>query len=215
MKATVLEVCVGMPQEINVNNKTELSGIFKAPVEGLVELSLTNLAGDEQANLKFHGGREKAVYVYSANHYEYWREELGKTNLEPSQFGQNVTVDGFPDDEVKIGDKFKLGSAVLTVAQPRIPCAKLGVRMGDPEFTNRFLMAGYLGYYLYVDEPGSVSAGDSMELIQPAEHTISVRALWQTVFTQDRDLDLAQAALEFPYLDEGWKKRLRKLVSEQ
>ncbi|MCG8413443.1 MAG: MOSC domain-containing protein [Pseudomonadales bacterium] len=214
MNAKILEVCVGMPQEIEVNGKQELSGIFKSPVEGPVELSLTNLTGDGQANLKFHGGREKAVYVYSANHYGFWRNELVIDSLEASQFGQNLTVDGFPDDEVRIGDQFQLGTAVATVAQPRIPCAKLGVRVGDPEFTNRFLMAGYLGYYLYVDEPGALSSGDSMTMIKRADRNISVRDLWQTVFTTNRDAELAAAALEFPYLDEGWKKRLRKIVSD-
>ncbi len=213
MKAEILEVCIGMPQEIEVNGKQELSGIFKSPAEGPVKLSLTNLDGDGQANLKFHGGREKAIYVYSATHYGFWQSKLESDSLEPSQFGQNLTVDGLPDDEVRIGDQFQLGTALATVAQPRIPCAKLGVRVGNPEFTNRFLMAGYLGYYLYVDEPGSLGRGDVMTLVKRADQDITVRALWQTVFTENRDVDLAAAALEFPYLDEGWKKRLRKIAS--
>ncbi|MCY4265209.1 MAG: MOSC domain-containing protein [Gammaproteobacteria bacterium] len=211
MQAEILEVCIGQPQEIEVNGQKELSGIFKLPFHSAVDLTLTNLAGDGQADLRFHGGPHKAVYVYSANYYDFWKEDLGRKVLEPSQFGQNLTVAGLSDDEVCLGDQFQLGQAKVTVVQPRIPCAKLGVRLGDPDFPARFLLAGYLGYYLKVDEPGTVASGNSMRLIQRVNHGYSVRALWQTVFTEDRDLDLIRFGLGFEGLDEGWKKRLRNL----
>ena len=212
MKARILEICVGKPQPIEVNGKLEDSGIFKREVSGTVPLSLLNLEGDEQANLKYHGGRSKAVYVYSASHYPYWQEALGKESLQPSQFGQNVTVDGLADDTVRIGDVFQLGTALVEVAQPRIPCAKLGVRLGDPEFANKFLMAGRLGYYLYVVEEGVLAVGDEMRLVQRPEHEVTVADLWQTTFTQQRSLDVAQQALQLPHVDEGWKKRLRAIL---
>lgn len=212
MKATIQEVCVGRPKEIPVNGKTVLSGIYKSPVEGPVNLSTTNLEGDEQANPDVHGGQDKAVYVYSSVHYPFWQEQLGRNAMEPSQFGQNLTVDGLSDDDVRIGDRFRLGTAVVIVAQPRIPCAKLGSRMGDPTFPNSFLLTGKLGYYLAVEEPGTVQQGDSMELLTQAEHGVTVTSLWRTVFTPAHELPVAKTAIDFPHLDEGWKKRLRAIL---
>lgn len=212
MKASIEEICVGRPKEIQVNGKPVQSAIYKTPVEGPVNLSHSNLEGDEQANPDVHGGQDKAVYVYSSVHYPFWQEQLGRTVMEPSQFGQNLTVDGLSDDEVKIGDRFQLGTAVVTVAQPRIPCAKLGARMGDPTFPNSFLLTGKLGYYLHVDEPGTVQQGDSMELLAAAEHEVTITTLWRTVFTPAHEIKVAKLALTFPYLDEGWKKRLRAIV---
>lgn len=212
MNATILEVCVGQPSDIIVNGQAERSGIFKSPINGPVALSLTNLAGDGQANLKYHGGREKSVYVYSADYYPDWQRVLGKDKLEPSQFGQNLTVDGYPDDAVHIGDRFRVGTALLEVAQPRIPCAKLAARVGREGFTNEFLMAGRLGYYLYTLETGEVQAGDSMERVQTAAHGVTVKKLCESVFTDEHDLEVVNLALEFPHVDEGWKKRLRAIL---
>ncbi len=212
MKARILEICVGKPREIEVNGELVSSGIFKEQVQGSVPLTLLNLEGDQQANLKFHGGRSKAVYVYSATHYPYWQEALGCGSMESSQFGQNITVDGLADDEVRIGDVFQLGTATVEVAQPRIPCAKLGVRVGDADFSAKFLLAGRLGYYLYVIEGGELAAGDTMQLIQRPDHEITVTDVWKTTFTQQRDLDVARQVMQFPHVDEGWKKRLRALL---
>jgi len=195
-----------------VNDKPVMSAIYKSPVEGPVGLSLSNLEGDEQANPAVHGGRDKAVYVYSRAHYPYWQEQLGRAEMEASQFGQNLTVDGLSDDDVKIGDRFQLGSAIATVAQPRIPCSKLGKRMGDPTFPNIFLLTGRLGYYLYVEQPGTVQAGDEMALLQSADHDITVTSLWRTVFTPAHDVKIAKVAMDFPHLDEDWKKRLRAIL---
>lgn len=215
MKACVQEICVGTPRDIDVNGEAVSSSIFKQAVPGTVPLSLRNLHGDEQANLNFHGGREKAIYVYSASYYPYWRKALGRDALEPSQFGQNITVDGLPDDKVRIGDIFRLGTATVEVAQPRIPCAKLGARLGDRDFTAQFLLAGRLGYYLYVIEAGELATGDEMSLVKRPDHAITVAALWQTTFTQQRDLAVARRALDFPHVDEGWKKRLRALLKSE
>lgn len=212
MKASILEICVGKPREIDVNGERVSSSIFKQAVQGTVPLSLLNLQGDAQANLKFHGGREKAVYVYSASYYPYWQDVLGRETLEPSQFGQNITVDGLPDDEVRIGDIFRLGSATVEVAQPRIPCAKLGARLGNRDFAAQFLLAGRLGYYLYVIEPGELTTGDDLCLLERPDHEITVADLWQTTFTQERDLHMARQVMDFPHVDEGWKKRLRALL---
>jgi MOSC domain-containing protein YiiM len=212
MKAVIQEICVGKPKEIKVNGELAMTGIYKSAVEGPVNLSLTNLEGDEQANQEVHGGRDKAVYVYSSLHYPFWQEQLGRAIMEPSQFGQNLTVGGLSDDEVRIGDRFRLGTAVVTVAQPRIPCAKLGARMGDPTFPNSFLLTGKLGYYLYVEEPGTLQQGDNMELLEAASHEVTVTSLWRTVFTPAHEVSIAKQAIDFPHLDNGWKKRLRAIL---
>jgi MOSC domain-containing protein YiiM len=212
MKAKILEVCVGKPRDMIVNGQTERSGIHKSPITGSVALGLAKLAGDGQANLKYHGGREKAVYVYSADYYPDWQRVLGKDPLEPSQFGQNLTVDGFPDEAVHIGDRFRVGTALMEVAQPRIPCAKLAARVGREDFSNEFLMAGRLGYYLYTLKTGEVQAGDSMERVRAAAHGVTVARLCRSVFSEAHDLEVIKLALEFPYVDEGWKKRLRALL---
>ena len=212
MQATITEVCVGKPKEIVINGEAVMSAIYKSPIERPVEVSTTNLEGDEQANPSVHGGRDKAVYVYSSTHYPYWQEQLGRATMEASQFGQNLTVDGLSDDDVKIGDRFQLGSAIATVAQPRIPCSKLGKRLGDPTFPNTFLLTGRLGYYLYSEEAGSLQAGDEMTLREQASHGITVTSLWRTVFTPAHDLKIAETAIDFPHLDEGWKKRLRAIL---
>ena len=212
MNGKILEVCVGKPKEIIANGKPVMSAIYKSPVDGPVNLSLSNLDGDEQANRSVHGGRDKAVYVYSSTHYPYWQEQLGRAEMEASQFGQNITVDGLSDDEVKIGDRFQLGGAVVSVAQPRIPCAKLGTRMGDPTFPNIFLLTGRLGYYLHVEEEGALQAGDEMSLLESAEHNVTITALWRTVFTPAHDLKIAEIAIDFPHLDNDWKKRLHAII---
>ena len=207
MKAKILEVCVGKPRDIILNGQTERSGIHKSPVTGSVALGLANLAGDGQANLKYHGGREKAVYVYSADYYPDWQRILGKDPLEPSQFGQNLTVDGFPDEAVHIGDRFRVGTALLEVAQPRIPCAKLAARVGREGFGNEFPMAGRLGYYLYTLKTCEVQAGENMERVRAAAHSVTVAKLCRSVFSEADDLEVIKLALEFPYVDEGWKKK--------
>lgn len=207
MKAKILEVCVGKPRDIILNGQTERSGIHKSPVTGSVALGLANLAGDGQANLKYHGGREKAVYVYPAEYYPDWQRILGKDPLEPSQFGQNLTVDGFPDEAVHIGDRFRVGTALLEVAQPRIPCAKLAARVGREGFGNEFPMAGRLGYYLYTLKTCEVQAGENMERVRAAAHSVTVAKLCRSVFSEADDLEVIKLALEFPYVDEGWKKK--------
>jgi len=210
----IVQVCVGRPAEVIFKGKTVTTGIFKSPVDGVVELKPLNLAGDGQADLTVHGGRDKAVYAYSQDHYEYWGKELGVDELEDAQFGENLTVTGFSEDEVTIGDRYKIGTAIVTVTQPRLPCFKLGIRMGDESFPKRFLDSGRMGMYLRVEEEGALQCGDTFDLIDRPAHGISLHDLWRTVFRDDGD---AQLALEhLPHLDAGWLRRLRhKLAADQ
>jgi MOSC domain-containing protein YiiM len=208
MTMRIVQVCVGRPAAVEFDGKTVSTGIFKSPVVGKVEVRWLNLAGDGQADLTVHGGSNKAVYVYSQDHYEYWAKEIGVAALEDAQFGENLTVAGLSESDVIIGDRYKIGSAIVTVTQPRLPCFKLGVRVGDAAFPRRFLESGRLGMYLRVEEEGVLQCGDTFDLIERPAHGISLHALWRMVFRDDGDANLALQHLA--HLDAGWLRRLRR-----
>jgi len=215
-RVKIVEVCVGEPRTVRHGRKEVTTGIFKTPVSGKVHAGLLNLAGDRQADLSVHGGRDKALYVYPHEHYRYWAGELGKSSLEPAQFGENLTVTGMTEETVVIGNQYRLGDVVATVAQPRLPCFKLGIRVGDDAFPKRFLASGRLGFYLRVEQQGTLQKGDSIELLQRPDHGISVQALWQTVFDDNRDRAFAQKALDaLPLIDAGWVRRLKLIAARQ
>ncbi len=171
----LLSVNVSRPKEVQYNGATITTSIFKEPVEGRIMLRTLNLDGDEQADLSVHGGVDKAVYVYSTENYDYWKRALDRDELPYGQFGENFTVEGMPDDQVHIGDIFRVGDALVEVTQPRVPCYKLGIKMGDPLFPKRFLLAERPGYYCRVLEEGEVGAGDIIyrEKLGPEQMTVS------------------------------------------
>jgi MOSC domain-containing protein YiiM len=210
----IVEVCVGIPKSVHSGRKIVSTGIFKAPVQGEIFAGLQHLAGDGQADLSVHGGRDKALYAYPHEHYAFWSKELGVRNLESSQFGENLTVTGMMETSVVLGDRYRLGNAVATVTQPRLPCFKLGIRMADDTFPNRFLLSGRLGFYLRVEQEGTVQAGDTIELLQRPAHEISILRLWQIVFAGERNATDAQFALDnLLDLDAGWLRRLGQIVA--
>jgi len=212
----ITAVCVGEPGNIGFRGKDVKTGIFKLPVQGAVAVNLLNLAGDRQADLTVHGGRDKAVYVYPQIHYDYWAEALGGRRLEPSQFGENLTVTDLTERTVLVGDRYRAGTALLVVSQPRIPCYKLGIRLNDPKFPAVFLQSGKLGFYLRVLEEGVLQSGDEFELLERPAHGINVHSLWQTVFGRPADVAGASDALQqLPHLDEGWLRRLRSIESRR
>ena len=212
MVARIEQLAVGRPTVVSHNGKEVSTAIFKSPVAGRAAVSLTNIDGDRQADLAVHGGRDKAVYVYPATHYATWARELGVASLEPAQFGENLTVGGLDETTVTIGSRYRFGSTVAVVAQPRLPCFKLGIRMGDDRFPRRFLASGRLGFYLRVEQEGDVGAGDAFELIEQPTHDISVRRLWQIAFDGGTPVEARQALELLPHLDDGWIRRLRKLA---
>jgi MOSC domain-containing protein YiiM len=168
----VVSVNVGLPRVVRWNGREVTTGIFKNPVEGRIPLRRLNLAGDRQADLSVHGGAAKAVYAYPLEHYSFWREELGG-ELPLGAFGENLTVDGLPlEQDIAVGDRFRIGSAELVVTQPRLPCYKLGLRFGRRDMVKRFLASSRTGYYLAVDAEGYVGAGDRVETL--ARHPASI-----------------------------------------
>ncbi len=156
---------VGTPREVTLKNRTITTGIFKEPVQGRVMLRRLNIDGDKQADLSVHGGADKAVYVYPKEHYEYWRQKFPNMKLPWGMFGENFTTEGLLEDAVRIGDRFRVGTAELKVTQPRLPCYKLGIRFGRADMVKRFLASGRTGFYLAVLREGMVGAGYTIELI--------------------------------------------------
>ena len=170
----LISVNVSKPKEIAARGRSVTTGIFKEPVAGRVRLGRLNLEGDGQADLRVHGGPDKAVYAYPFEHYDYWERELGRSDLAYGQFGENLTVEGMLEDVVHIGDVFKVGSALLQITQPRSPCYKLGIRMGSSGFPKRFMASGRPGFYLRVLEEGDMGAGDPIELARADPERLSV-----------------------------------------
>ena len=188
------------------------TGIFKEPVEGPVAVAGVNLAGDRQADLTVHGGADKAVYVYPAEHYPYWREELGR-DLPWGMFGENLTVEGMPlEDELAIGDRLRIGSAELAVTQPRLPCYKLGIRFDDARMVKRFLAARRSGYYLRVVTEGVLEAGDRIELVARHPANVPVSEITR-LYTRDRhDVEGVRRVLAVDALPDDWRRYFEQLL---
>ena len=158
--ATVLSVNVGLPKDVPWRGRTVRTGAWKYPVEGPRMARRLNLDGDGQGDLAGHGGEQRAVLVYQARSYVHWREALGRDDLEFGQFGENLTVDGLPDDEVCIGDRYRIGEAEFEVTQPRVTCYRVGMRLGEPRMASLMVAQHRPGFYLRVLTEGRVRAGD-------------------------------------------------------
>lgn len=206
----VVSVNVAEPQQVASSRGAVLTSIFKQRVEGPVAVRRRNLAGDRQADLRAHGGADKAVYAYPVEHYGVWERELERSDFAYGQFGENLTTEGLLEDTVRIGDRFRIGSALLEVSQPRFPCFKLGIRMGDSGFVKGFLQSRRLGFYLRVIEEGAVCAGDAIERTAQGVHT--VRAVCDITFARPRD----EAGRERLFADEklagAWKNLMREFA---
>ena len=172
----VASVNVGVPRTVTWAGRSVTSAIWKEPVGGRVAVAGVNLAGDDQADRRVHGGPDKAVYSYSVEDYASWSAELG-TELGPTTFGENITTEGVDLAASVIGTRWRIGSVVFEVAQPRQPCFKLGMRMGDPRFVDRFADAGRPGAYLRIIEEGEIGAGDAIVVGESPAHGLTIADL--------------------------------------
>ena len=161
----LLSVNLATERVVRHRGREVRTGIYKEPAAGRVRLRTLGLEGDFQADPSVHGGPEKAAYVYPSEHYPYFRELLGRPDLSPGFFGENLTTEGLLEDEVRVGDVFRVGTAVVQVTSPRTPCFKLGAKVGSPAFVATFLDSRRLGFYLSVVEEGEVGAGDAIRRI--------------------------------------------------
>jgi MOSC domain-containing protein YiiM len=168
------------------------------------------LEGDVQVDRKNHGGQDKAIYAYTVENYRFWEQELNRGSFPYGQFGENFTVTGLPDEAVHIGDLFRIGPILVQVTQPRVPCFKLGLKMGDPLFVNAFLRSGRAGFYLRVLEEGEVSPGDTIMRIRVDEERLTLRDAMLALVKGPRQHEIIDRALRIDALSEAWREDLEK-----
>jgi MOSC domain-containing protein YiiM len=204
----VISVNVGLPREVVWKGMTVETGIFKEPVDRPVAIGTLNLAGDQQADLTVHGGTAKAVYAYPAEHYGYWREKLPDVPFSWGRFGENVTTEGLTEDALCIGDRLRVGTAVLMVTQPRMPCYKLALRFDRDDMIKRFLTSRRSGFYFSVVEEGVVDAGSKVEILSRDPHRVAVVDIVGLFLGQANDPELLHRAMNVSALPQHWKDQL-------
>ena len=209
----IVSVNVGLPREVDWQGEKVLTGIFKQPVSGPVPLRRLNLDGDGQADLTVHGGRDKAVYAYPFDHYPLWSAGLGR-ELSPGAFGENLTTAGLLEDQVHIGDEFRVGSSRLVVTQPRMPCYKLGIRFDNPAIIKAFLRSGRPGIYFAVLEEGDVAAGDSIERLHTDPRRVTVTDMLALILNREAPADELRQVLEIPALAAVWREGFSQRLTE-
>ncbi|HEY9605044.1 MAG TPA: MOSC domain-containing protein [Allocoleopsis sp.] len=211
----LISVNVGLPREVTWKGKTVRTGIFKEPVNARVMVRELNLDGDRQADLTVHGGVDKAVYVYPFEHYDYWQSELPDLELTPGIFGENFTVTGLREEELNIGDRFRIGSVELIVTQPRLPCYKLGIRFGRSDMVKRFLASRRTGFYFRVLQEGEVGTGDTLELVSRDENNITVADITQLYVRDQNNPELLQRATQLEALPASWRDYFQEQIRRQ
>lgn len=210
----LLSVNVSLPAEYEFEGQTIRTAIFKRPVSGPVAVGKTRLEGDGQANLAVHGGMHKAVYAYSHDHYDWWAETLQRDDLRFGQFGENLTISGLDEEEISIGDTVRIGSALLTVTGPRIPCAKLGFRFNDKTLPRKFTEAARPGCYFKVIETGTIAAGNPVDLLERRPDSVSLKKMYQAYSRPRSNTSVAilEQALTIPDLDPAFIPNINKRI---
>jgi MOSC domain-containing protein YiiM len=208
MAAQLTSLNVGRPAYIR-DGEPWTTGIHKSPVSGPVRLAAKNLDGDGQADLTVHGGPDKAVCVYSVDHYPFWREELGVRECGPGWFGENFSVTGQTESSVSIGDVYRIGSAVVQVSQPRAPCWKLGRRWDRLDMAKRVIQSGKTGWYLRVLEPGIVECGDVLTLVDRPFGRWTIEAVNDAAYGRSSVADAARELAACPALSDAWRADFR------
>ena len=200
-------VCVGLPRPLTIGGKQVLTCIFKEPVSGPVRVGRLGLTRDEQVDRRYHGGVDKAVNVYSADHFDYWSERLGRP-IEPGAFGENLTIAGCREEDVAIGDVLTIGTARLQVTQPRQPCGTLAAKFGEKMLVRWVNDSGKTGFYLRCLEPGEVSAGDVIEWLERAEPRISVAEANDIMLCAKDDPEAVDRLVAIEALSDAWRTDL-------
>src|SRR5436190_22597699 len=198
---TLLSVNVGMPKEVPWQGRTVFTGVFKDPVSGPRRVRKLNVDGDGQGDVGGHGGEQRAVFVYQMDSYRYWENELGRSDFVYGQFGENFTVEGLGDDEVCIGDRYRIGTALFEVTQPRVTCYRVGIRMNDPRIPALLVSHRRPGFYFRVLEEGDVQAGDAIRKVAPGPEAMTVADVNALLYLAGRhDVERLRRALRIPAL---------------
>jgi MOSC domain-containing protein YiiM len=210
VRVKVLSVNVGSVRAFEYRGRSVRSAIWKSPAAGRIAAQGVNLAGDEQADRAAHGGPDKAVYAYSVEDARWWEQEIGRP-LSYGEFGENLTTQGIEVNDALVGERWEIGTAVLEVSEPRVPCWRLGVRMSDETFPRRFVQALRPGAYLRIVVQGDVGAGDEIRVVERPDHDLTVRDVFR-IYTQDRDE--AGRLLAVPRMSESWRRWAADLLQE-
>lgn len=197
---------VARPQLMVYQGRTINTAISKTPVSGPIALRTLNLDGDRQADLSVHGGPNKAVYAYPSEHYPDWRRELPGMDLPWGIFGENFTTSGLSEDDLHIGDRFQIGSAIVMVRQPRQPCYKLAAKFRREDILERFLLSGRSGVYFSVEQEGAVEVGDAIELLTREPDAITITAMNRLYVLEKYNQDLLHKAIRTAALPEDWRE---------
>jgi ferredoxin-NADP reductase/MOSC domain-containing protein YiiM len=211
--AVVLAVNVGQPKDVSWRGKTVYTGVWKSPVSGPVMVRRLNIDGDGQGDTAGHGGEQRAVLVYQIDSYRYWQKHFGRDDFGYGQFGENFTVDGLADDEVCIGDRYRIGEAEFEVTQPRVTCYRVGLRMGEPQLPALLVGHHRPGFYLRVITEGRVAAGDEIVKTRSGPGRLTVAATDALLYLPGRDRDQLRVAVGIPALSPGWRGSFQDLLT--
>lgn len=207
----VLSVNVGTPKTITWGNRTFETSIYKYPTTDRIPVTTLNLTGDTQADLTVHGGLDKAVYAYDAAHYAFWQQQLPtRTDWSPGLFGENLTTTGLVDENVRIGDVFRMGTVLLRAVQPRLPCFKLNARFDDRLMAKRFSDAVRCGIYFRVVQEGHVQVGDAIERVEEAADAVTIRDVADWYLNKTADADALKRLYDLPHLPNRLKNLFRR-----
>jgi MOSC domain-containing protein YiiM len=208
----VISTNIGNPTTIHRNGKEEQTGIFKYPTNETLFLGKTDVLKDTVIDRKHHAGINKACYLFSADQYPYWKKMYPELEWDWGMFGENLTVKGLNEAEIRIGDIFKIGSALVQVSQPREPCYKLGVRFGTQEILRQFIDHGFPGTYVRILEEGEVQRNDELILVERSVNPLSVKQFYELLFAKKKDLEIVKLAINNPSLPEYNRARLKKFL---
>jgi ferredoxin-NADP reductase/MOSC domain-containing protein YiiM len=210
----LLSVNVGLPRDVTWNGKTVRTAIWKSPVEGRRMVRKLNIVGDGQGDLAGHGGEQRAVFVYQMDSYHYWERFLGRNDFAFGQFGENFTIEGLPDNEVCIGDRYRIGDAIFEVTQPRVTCYRVGIRMNEPRMPALLVGHHRPGFYFRVLQEGEVGADDEIAKISDGPEQISVADTDALLYLPGHSSEQLQRVLRIPALSEGWQGSFRVMLQQ-
>ncbi|MFL6417115.1 MAG: MOSC domain-containing protein [Bryobacteraceae bacterium] len=211
----VVSINVGLPREIAWRGEKVYTGIWKLPVHGRTAVRRLNVDGDGQGDVAGHGGEHRAVMVYQMEAYRYWEAQLHRNDFSFGQFGENFTVDGLPDDEVCIGDRYRIGNALFEVTQPRVTCYRVGIRMAEPAMAALLVSHHRPGFYFRVLEEGEVGAGDEIVKVADGPERITIAAVDALLYLPKPSREQLERSLRVPALSQGWKTSLRAIAEQK